>query len=145
MCTINCVCRFSHNPLAGSHARSGGSASVVLGVGFKLFRVSTAVPSDRIYSGIFWLTGEFKPEVARLPAFLDPARTDHGGGFHLWRYLACPYYVLGLQHATLADHLSAIQSFRRLSWVAGLDTRHSSIRNAMKGVARGHAAIFMQQ
>ena len=54
--------------------------------------------------------------------------------------------MLGIQQTTIDYHLSVIIFlFHRVPSSLELDTRHPFIRNALKGVARGHAQVGTQQ
>lgn len=50
-----------------------------------------------------------------------------------------------MQETTIAGHLSAIKYYHRLVGGIELDTQHPLIRNALKGVTRGHAEVGTQQ
>ena len=60
-------------------------------------------------------------------------------------YVAYAFLVLGIQQTTIDGHRSAITFSHRMSSSRGLDARHPLIRNALKGVDRGHAPVSTQQ
>ena len=65
--------------------------------------------------------------------------------WHLVDYVVNAVSVLGIQQAKISGHLSAIKFFYRVSSSLELDTRRHLIRDALKGVARGHAQVGTQQ
>lgn len=78
--------------------------------------------------------------VVRKPAFIVGGQDESAVVMQLLEYVAYAASVSGLNHTTIASHLSAVKFFHRLASSVELATRHPLIMNALKGAARANAA-----
>ncbi|CAB1107236.1 unnamed protein product [Ectocarpus sp. CCAP 1310/34] len=125
--------------------RPEGARVVLHRAGFELVRHALAPSSERTYLGFFGAWVKFREDVVGRPTFMMPSSPSPDSVSQLLEYVAYAFTVLGLRQTTIAGHLSAVKFFHRLAYAMEVDTCHSLIKQALKGVARGHAGVGAQQ
>lgn len=136
---------YARDPPPRRPCSTAGREVVLHGAGYELVRRAIAPSSERSY--LFFLGGwvKFRAGIVCRPLFVVESSSALGVVAELLEYVTYVYSVLGLQHTTIAGHLSAVKFFHRLAGAAELDTRHPLVREALRGIARGHAEEGTQQ